>query len=303
MGARPNTPRSIRKKWRRYFAVVRLPQAYVYPAARRATRDLRRRRLPLARKRAEILAHIHNPNSPYNLPAIGTKMAYKGTVMGALNGWLIRLCTRVSQWISRLSAMTMSGFAMSNSLLLNTAKHHDAHTLSLRQTGPGIGKILSLVLRYQSHDINRVPTVQDVVSYGYLGKCARESAGKRLGTSGTEIGNAHLTWAFSEAAVLCLRDHPPAQQYLARLEKTHDKGKALTELAHQLARAVYDLCKRPVAFDKAQFFQRSWRGADEPGASLATQGMNLPNALDTAAAMVSWNAQARIGRETRSPAR
>jgi Transposase IS116/IS110/IS902 family len=249
------------------------------------------------------LAHVHNPNSPYNLPAIGTKMASKANRDGgaerladpAVHKSIAVDLALISDDDERLRDVELT--------LLKTAKHHDAHTLSLRQTGTGIGKILSLVLHYESHDINRVPTVQDVVSYGRLGKCAQESAGKRLDTSGTQIGNAHLTWAFSEAAVLCLRDHPPAQQYLARLEKTHDKGKALTELAHQLARAVYDLCKRPVVFDKAQFFQRSWRGADEPGASLATQGMNLPNALDTAAAMVSWNAQARIGRETRSPAR
>ena len=34
-----------------------LPQASVYPAQRRATRDLLRRRMHLARKRAELLAH------------------------------------------------------------------------------------------------------------------------------------------------------------------------------------------------------------------------------------------------------
>ena len=35
-----------------------LPQAYVYPAAMRATRDLLRRRTHLMRTRAELLAHI-----------------------------------------------------------------------------------------------------------------------------------------------------------------------------------------------------------------------------------------------------
>src|SRR5215216_2079777 len=45
-----------------------LPQAYVYPAAMRATRDLLRRRMYLTRKRAELLAHIQNTNSghPFN---------------------------------------------------------------------------------------------------------------------------------------------------------------------------------------------------------------------------------------------
>jgi hypothetical protein len=52
-----------------------LPQAYVYPAAMRATRDLLRRRMHLMRKRAELLAHIQNTNSQYNLPEIGKKLA------------------------------------------------------------------------------------------------------------------------------------------------------------------------------------------------------------------------------------
>src|SRR5919108_969357 len=53
-----------------------LPQASVYPAARRATRDLLRRRLPLTRQRAALLAHIQQTNSQYNLPEIGQQIAY-----------------------------------------------------------------------------------------------------------------------------------------------------------------------------------------------------------------------------------
>jgi transposase len=54
-----------------------LPQASVSPAKMRATRDLLRRRLHLTRKRGELLAHIQNTNSQYNLPEIGKKIAYK----------------------------------------------------------------------------------------------------------------------------------------------------------------------------------------------------------------------------------
>ena len=45
-----------------------IPQAYVYPAKMRATRDLLRRRNHLMRKRAELFAHIQNTHSQYNLP-------------------------------------------------------------------------------------------------------------------------------------------------------------------------------------------------------------------------------------------
>jgi transposase len=133
--------------------------------------------------------------------------------------------------------------------IIQAAKPHDATTLYLVQTVPGIGKILSLVLLYELHDIARFPKGQDVVSSCRLVKCAKESAGKRLGTSGPTIGNAHLKWAFSETAVLCLRNNPAGQKYMARLEKKHHKGKALTILAHKLARAVYYMLKRQTAFD------------------------------------------------------
>jgi hypothetical protein len=52
-----------------------LPQAYVYPAAMRATRDRRRRRRSLTRKRAARLAHIQHTNSQYHLPEMGNKLA------------------------------------------------------------------------------------------------------------------------------------------------------------------------------------------------------------------------------------
>jgi hypothetical protein len=52
-----------------------LLQAYVYRREMRATRDLMRRRNYLMRKRAELLVHIQNTNSQYNLPAFGARLA------------------------------------------------------------------------------------------------------------------------------------------------------------------------------------------------------------------------------------
>ena len=49
---------------------VMIPQAYVYPADMRSTRDLLRRRMHLMRQRAELLAHVQNTNHQYNLPDI-----------------------------------------------------------------------------------------------------------------------------------------------------------------------------------------------------------------------------------------
>jgi len=62
-----------------------LPQASVYPAAMRATRDLLRRRLHFTRKRAELLTHIANTNSQYNLPVFGKKLTYRGNRTGVVD--------------------------------------------------------------------------------------------------------------------------------------------------------------------------------------------------------------------------
>jgi len=80
---------------------------------------------------------------------------------------------------------------------------------------------------------------------------------KPISLRSTPIGNAYLKWAFSEAAVLFLRTNPAGQKYLARLEKKHGQGKALTVLAQKLARAVYYMLRRKTAFDMSMFLQSS----------------------------------------------
>jgi transposase len=232
-----------------------LPQAYVYPAEMRATRDLLRRRTHLMRKRSELLAHVQNTNSQYNLPEIGKKIAYKANRDGVAERFAdpaVQKTIEVDLALITYYDQLLGDLELS---IVKAAKHQDANTLYLLQTVPGIGKILSLVLLYEIHRIDRFPSVQDFASYCRLVKCSKESGGKRLGTSGAKIGNAHLKWAFSEAAVLFLRNNPQGQKLLTRLEKKHDTGKALSILAHKLARAVYYMLKRKTAFDMDIFLR------------------------------------------------
>jgi Transposase IS116/IS110/IS902 family len=184
--------------------------------------------------------------------------------------------------------------------VLKTAKQHDANTLDLLPTVPGIGEILSLVVRYDIHAIQRFPRVHEFVSYGRVVKCAKASAGKRYGPSGPKRGNAYLQWAFSEAAVLFLRAHPAGQKSRARVEKTQSKGKALTVLAHKLARAVYDRLPRTTAFDLPPFLRGYGSAADEPDASLAAGGMSLAMMLWHEGDPASANAEEHVGSSPRS---
>ncbi len=231
-----------------------LPMAYVYPPEMRATRDLLRRRMYLMRKRSELLAHVQNTNSQYNLPEIGKRIAYKANREGVAERFSDPSVQRSIEVDLKLMDHYDQLLTDLELYIVRTAKQHDAYAFYRLRSVPGIGKILALVILYEIHDINRFPTVQDFVSYSRLVKCAKESAGKRHGTSGKKIGNVHLKWAFSEASVLFLRANPKGQRFVEKLSSKHGKAKALSILAHKLGRAVYYMLSRKQAFDMNKFF-------------------------------------------------
>jgi hypothetical protein len=206
----------------------------------------------------------------------------------------------VARELSTDDAQLRSDLAL---FLRTTAKPHDAQTLDLFQTGPGLGTILRLVLLDDMHQSERVPRGQDFASSGRLVKGAQASGGQRVGTSGNKMGNAHLTWAFAAAATLCLRGNESGQKSLARVEKTPDTGKALRLLAHQLARAVSGMRKRQTAFDLEQFLRTSGRSAGAPGAELAIAGRRLHRTAVTPMLAASVNAEVRRGPISLRPAR
>jgi transposase len=138
------------------------------------------------------------------------------------------------------------------------AKVHDGDSLFRLRTIPGIGETLSLIILYEIHDIKRFPRVQDFVSYSRLVKPSKESAGKMYGHSGKKIGNAHLKWAFSEAAVLMLREIPEVKTYKEKLQRKHGKAKALSIMAHKIGRAVYYMLKRKEVFNIEKFLNKKY---------------------------------------------
>jgi transposase len=244
-----------------------VPQAYVYPAEMRATRDLLRRRCHLVRKRAELLAHIQNTNSQYNLPEIGKRLAHKANREGVEQHFPDPSVRKTIAGDVALIDYYDQGLREVELYLTRTAKVQDGPSFARLQSVPGVGPILALVLLYEIPDIARFPRVQDFVSYCRLVKCAKESGGKRYGLSGKKIGNPQLKWAFSEAATLFLRQNPSGRDYLTKLERKHGKGKALSVLAHKLARAVYYLLTRDQPFDLPRFVAASpLRGETEPAA-------------------------------------
>ena len=233
-----------------------LPQAYVYPKALRATRDLLRRRMFLVHKRAEAIAHVQMTNQQYNLPAFGQKLIY------AANRADLKIAERFSDpSVHKTVAVDLALIEhLDQSIgdlelyLTRTAKVDDVHTYERLRTIPGVGKILALVFLYEIHDIRRFPAVGQFLSYSRLVRPDHESAGHKHGFGNKKIGNAHLRWAFGEAACLFLRQSDQAKRWKMKAERVHGPGKALAILAARLGRALYAMLRKAEPFDTARFW-------------------------------------------------
>ena len=231
------------------------PMAYVYPRAKRATRDLFRRRCFFVNQRSQLIAHIVNTNSQYNHPPLTARLCYAGNRSEDFADRFTDPATRLS---IRADLKLIDNFDAQiddiERVVLKTAKIDDPASLAFLRTIPGIGKILSLVMLYEIDQVQRFPEVGNFLSYARLVRCVHESAGKKKGSGGKKIGNAHLKWAFSEAACLMLRAMPEAKKWLARQEHKRGKKKALSVLEAKIGRTVYHLLRKQQAFDAKRFF-------------------------------------------------
>ncbi len=232
-----------------------MPQAYVYPTEMRATRDLMRRRLHFVRHRGQLLAHIQNTHHQHNHATPGKRITYRSNRDGIGDGFED---VSVRESLAADLALVDNYEVVIGELeasVLRQARAHDPDSFQLLKSVPGIGKVLALTILYEIHDIRRFDRVGQFASYSRLVKCQKSSAGKVQGTSGAKIGNAHLKWAFSEAAVLFLAKCPEGKKLFARIERKHGKGRALSILAHKLGRAVYFMLARKRAFDLERFLR------------------------------------------------
>ena len=233
-----------------------LAQAYVYPKGMRETRDLLRRRSFFVRQRALLVAHIQNEASQYNLPPFAKKLTY------AANREELQVADHfadpsVKRSVQADLAMIDAFDQQIGELELYLARHakiDDGNTYHRLRSIPGVGKILALSLLYEIHDMSRFADVGNFLSYARLVRGSHESAGKKKGSPGKKIGNAHLKWAFGEAACLLVRHCERGKTWLARKEKKHGKAKALAILAAKLGRTVYHLWHKREVFDEVRVF-------------------------------------------------
>jgi transposase len=232
------------------------PLAYAYPRAKRQTRDLLRRRSFFVRRRAQLIAHVVNTNTQFNLPPLSKKLTYAANRTPEL---LDRFTDPSTRLMVAADLVLVDHYdheiAALERYLVPHAKVDDPVTFGLLRTVPGIGPILGLILLYEIDDIGRFPEAGNFLSYARLVRCEHSSAGKVKGSGPKKMGNAHLKWAFSEAACLLIRAVPAAKAWVQRQEKKKGKRKALAILEAKIGRTVYHLWRKQVPFDLKRFLK------------------------------------------------
>lgn len=238
-----------------------IPMAYVYPAEMRSTRDLLRRPMHFMYKRSQLLAHIQNTRSQYNLPEFNKCISRKRNRTGISEHFednSVRKSIEINLTLLKQYDNLLNEVEL---FLVRHTKEHRPNDLYLLRTIPGVGKILSLVILYEIQDISRFQRVQNFSSYARLIKPKKESAGKVKGASNRKMGNAYLKWAFSEATLLLIREKQEIKDLHLKLKNKHGKARALAIISHKLGRAVYYMLKNKQAFDMLYFLQIKDRAA------------------------------------------
>lgn len=231
------------------------PISYVYPKHMRATRDLLRRRTFLVRRRAELLAHIKNTHTQYNVPIPGGELKRTAKKIDLTKPFDDPSTKKIIEVDLNLVQDYDRQISQLELHLVRNAKVHDPQMFHRLQTIPGLGQVLALTMMYEIHDIRRFERAGQFLSYARLVRGRHVSAGKSKASPHSKIGNAHLKWAFSETTCLFIRQNEKAKKFVQRkARKQGGKGKALGILSAKLARAVYWMLRRGEAFDEDRFF-------------------------------------------------
>jgi hypothetical protein len=122
-----------------------------------STRHRLRRRMPLMRIRAELLAPTQHTHRPYNLPALGTKLAYQANRDGVAQRFAepaVQQSIAVARALIGPDERRRTDLALS---LIKTAQAHKASTISRPRSIPGGGQSLALVLLGWTTGLRRVP--------------------------------------------------------------------------------------------------------------------------------------------------
>lgn len=236
-----------------------LPQGYIYPKEERPVRDLLRKRRHLVRQRTSNILSVQNllaRNTGRRVSGDGVKRLTDEEAERLVKIPELALAVKGSLAVVRCLEREI---AVLEKTALDRVRLRDDFQILLSVTG--IGPVLALTIMLETGAIGRFATVGDFASYARCVGSKRVSNGKKKGKGNTKNGNAHLAWAFSEAATFARRyDETIERYYQRKCAKAKHPMVARQAVAHKLARACYHMLCDQTPFDVKRAFAS--KGAD-----------------------------------------
>ncbi len=230
------------------------PQAYAYPEGMRELRDLLRERMRIVRLRGGCYSRLQCVCAQYGVEDIGhIEVRRKGTRHGIVKKFEnINVALKVAINLEQIERYDHD----IKELEKQVAKTYTGELkkeIDVMESMPGTGRILSMTVIYEIHQIARFASPQKFSSYSRVIKCRRESNGKVTDKKNQKIGNPYLKWAFSLMAVQAIKHSEKIKKMHQRLKNKYGKTKALSILRHKIALATYMMLNNECPFNEELF--------------------------------------------------
>jgi len=262
-GAKVKTDRRDAFALAKLLSAKMIPEAYIYPKAKRSVRDLVRRRARVVQMRASEYASMRRmlyrhgilEHSRYGMTRMSEEDVERWfddprvQLTGKYSIERIHLYTRHIKGIESEVALALKGAASYRRLM------------SL----PGVDRILATTIYFETGDIGRFRKAKHYSSFCRLVPGISQSGRVVRRGRNPNQGNHYLKWAFNQAASYAVRYYEPIRAYFQHLLQTHHgrarKLIAYNAVAHKLGVAAYHILR-----DGEVYCQKKMFGAAIPSA-------------------------------------
>jgi len=227
-----------------------LPEGYIYPRETRGVRDLMRKRGQMVQDRTQEAQRLTGLCARQTGQNLGARKILAADLPELFHHHApsIRMAEIAKEHIQFIDRQIT---VLEKQIL---AELPDKDDYQLLMSVPGIGDVLARWILLETGPITRFKSAGKYASYCRAVPSEHTSNGKKKDEGEGKCGNAHLAWAFVEAANFAQRYNTPINAWFQRkvARKNNLRVVAVKALANKLAKACYFILRTGEPFDLAR---------------------------------------------------
>lgn len=229
-----------------------LPEGYIYPKEMRRVRDLLRQRSKLVK----IKSSFKHLLQQVTVNQTGIKLT--NSLINKMEEDRLIDIFEDSIWIEngrsslRIIRTIEEEIAKIEKIVIKEIK--DKWQYKGLKSVPGIGNILAATISLETGPIERFQKSSQYASYCRCVPSSYWSNEKRKGSGNKKNGNKYLSWAFAEAANLCIRYCEEAEKYYQRKCAKRKPPLAYRAITNKLSKACYYIMRDGSKFEVVRIF-------------------------------------------------